>query len=93
MNLFDLPNFGPKSQQMLAQAGSTLSSSCANWVLHGLSCRSNMPVSLNLLWVMERALSGRHWQELAKPVLSNIEGYDRLSVLLQMEDVENERHG
>jgi len=38
--------------------------------------------SLNLLWAMEGALSGRHWQEVAR--------HDRLRLLLELEDVENE---
>jgi DNA transformation protein len=38
--------------------------------------------SLNLWWAMEAALSGRHWQEIAKN--------DRLTLLLQLEDVEIE---
>jgi DNA transformation protein len=85
MDISTLPNFGPKSQQMLAQAG-----------IHSLeqlrelgAVRAYVQVkragacsSLNLLWAMEGALSRRHWQEVAK--------HDRLSLLLQLEDVENE---
>jgi DNA transformation protein len=44
--------------------------------------RSGACSSLNLLWAMEGALSGRHWLEVAKN--------DRLSLLLELEDVENE---
>jgi DNA transformation protein len=85
MNIADLPNFGPKSQQMLAMAGiHTLEQ------LRGLGAvrayvqvkRAGTGASLNLLWAMEGALSGRHWQEVAK--------HDRLSLLLELEDVENE---
>jgi DNA transformation protein len=85
MKIADLPNFGPKSQQMLAHAGiHTLEQ------LRGLGAvrayvqvkRSGACSSLNLLWAMEGALSGRHWQEVAK--------HDRLSLLLELEDVENE---
>ena len=85
MNIADLPNFGPKSQQMLAQAG-----------IHTIeqlrelgAVRAYVQVkrvwkgaSLNLLWAMEGALSGRHWQDVAK--------HDRLRLLLELEDVENE---
>lgn len=39
--------------------------------------RSGANASLNLLWAMEAALSGRSWQEVAKS--------DRLSLLLQVE--------
>lgn len=84
MNLADLPNFGPKSQQMLAQAG-----------IHTIerlrelgAVRAYLQVkrfwkgaSLNLLWAMEGALSGRHWQDVARHV--------RLRLLLELEDVEN----
>jgi DNA transformation protein len=85
MNIADLPNFGPKSQQMLELAGiHTLEQ------LRGLGAvrayvqvkRAGNGASLNLLWAMEGALSGRHWQEVAK--------HDRLSLLLELEDVENE---
>ncbi len=83
MNIADLPNFGPKSQQMLEQAG-----------IHTIeqlrelgAVRAYLQVkqhsgnaSLNLLWAMEGALSGRHWQEVAK--------HDRLSLLMQLEDIE-----
>ncbi len=84
MNIADLPNLGPKSQQMLAQAG-----------IHTIeqlrelgAVRAYVQVkrvwngaSLNLLWAMEGALSGRHWQDVAK--------HDRLRLLLELEDVEN----
>lgn len=83
MNISDLPNFGPKSQQMLAQAG-----------IHSIeqlrelgAVRAYVQVkraingaSLNLLWAMEGALSGRHWQDVAK--------HDRLRLLLELEDLE-----
>ncbi|HZW26025.1 MAG TPA: TfoX/Sxy family protein [Gallionella sp.] len=80
-----LSNFGPKSQQMLAKAGiHTIEQ------LHELGAvrayvqvkRSGACSSLNLLWAMEGALSGRHWQEVAR--------HDRLRLLLELEDVENE---
>jgi len=85
MNIADLPNFGPKSQQMLAQAGILTVEQ-----LHELGAvraylqvkRAGNGASLNLLWAMEGALSDRHWQEVAK--------HDRLRLLLELEDVENE---
>ena len=40
--------------------------------------RSGTNASLNLLWAMEGALSGRHWQDVAK--------HDRLRLLLDLED-------
>ena len=83
MNISDLPNFGPKSLQMLAQAGiHTLEQlrelgAVRAYVLvkYSGSCSS-----LNLLWEIEGALSGRHWREVAK--------HDRLRLLLELEDIE-----
>ncbi|MDD2700929.1 MAG: TfoX/Sxy family protein [Sideroxydans sp.] len=82
-NIADLPNFGPKSQQMLEQAGIK--------TIEQLRELGSVPAylqvkqhsgnaSLNLLWAMEGALTGRHWQEVAK--------HDRLSLLMQLEDIE-----
>ena len=88
MNFSDLPNFGPKSQQMLAQAGiRTLEQLRELGAVRAYVQvkRSGACSSLNLLWAMEGALSGRHWQEVAK--------HDRLSLLLELEDVENEPKG
>ncbi len=85
MEISDLPNFGPKSQQMLAQAGiRTLDQLRELGAVRAyvLVKRTGAGSSLNLLWAMEGALSGRPWQEVAK--------YDRLSLLLELEDVENE---
>ncbi|MEQ1590202.1 MAG: TfoX/Sxy family protein [Gallionella sp.] len=83
MNIADLPNFGAKSQQMLAQAG-----------IHSIEQlrelgavraylevkQSGVNASLNLLWAMEGALTNRHWQDVAKQ--------DRLRLLLELEDEE-----
>lgn len=85
MNLSDLPNFGPKSQQMLTQAGiHTLEQLRELGAVRAYVQvkRSGACSSLNLLWAMEGALSGRHWQDVAK--------HDRLSLLLELEDIENE---
>jgi DNA transformation protein and related proteins len=83
MNIADLPNFGPKSQQMLVQADiktveqlRKLGSVRAYLQVK----RSSGKASLNLLWAMEGALSGRHWQDVAR--------HDRLRLLLQLEDIE-----
>ena len=85
MNIADLPNFGSKSQQMLARAGihtiEQLRELGAVRAYVQAKC-SGACSSLNLLWAMEGALSGRHWQEVVK--------HDRLSLLLELEDVENE---
>lgn len=85
MNIVDLPNFGPKSQQMLAQAGiHTIEQLRELGAVRAYVQvkRSWKGASLNLLWAMEGALSGRHWLEVAK--------HDRLRLLLELEDVENE---
>jgi DNA transformation protein len=84
MNIADLPNFGPKSQQMLAQAGiKTIEQLRELGAVRAfvLVKRAGTGASLNLLWAIEGALSGRHWQDVAK--------HDRLSLLLELEDVEN----
>jgi DNA transformation protein len=83
MNIADLPNFGPKSQQMLARAGiHTLER------LRELGAvpafvrvkRAGTNASLNLLWAIEGALTGQHWREVAK--------HERLRLLLELEDAE-----
>ena len=87
MNLADLPNFGPKSQQMLAQAGiHTIEQLRELGAVRAYLQvkRSWKGASLNLLWAMEGALTGRHWQDVAK--------HDRLRLLLELEDAEN-AHG
>ena len=87
MNLADLPNFGPKSRQMLAQAGIRT----VEQLRELGAVRAYLQVkrawdgaSLNLLWAMEGALSRRHWQDVAK--------HDRLRLLLELEDVERVDH-
>jgi DNA transformation protein len=83
MNIADLPNFGPKSQQMLAQAGIKTVEQLRKLgsVLAYLQVkRSGGNASLNLLWAMEGALTNQHWQVVAKQ--------ERLSLLLELEDVE-----
>jgi DNA transformation protein len=76
-----LPNLGPKSAQMLRAAGiHTL----AQLKKHGavkayLKVRTIDPrASLNLLWALEAALTGRTWQDVARN--------DRLRLLLAVED-------
>ncbi|WP_295765253.1 TfoX/Sxy family protein [Undibacterium sp.] len=78
----DLPNLGPKSQHILAQAG-----------IHNLQelrqlgavaayarCqRVTGNVSLNLLWALEGALTGLSWQQVARE--------HRASLLLALEQL------
>lgn len=81
--LADLRNLGPKSHAMLAQAGihspeqlQQLGSVLA-YAKTKAVCKQ---ASLNLLWALEGALSGRPWQEVAEQ--------DRASLLMALEDVE-----
>lgn len=82
--LADLSNFGPKSQQMLEQAGIHTIEQLRELgaVRAFVQVKRAGNVSFNLLWAMEGALSGRHWQVVAK--------HGRLRLLLELEDVENE---
>ena len=81
-DLADLLNLGPKSAQMLAQAGiHTLAQLRELGAVRAyVQVKRAGHASLNLLWALEGALSGRHWQEVAKQ--------DRLRLLLALEEVE-----
>ncbi|MDH4449706.1 MAG: TfoX/Sxy family protein [Rhodoferax sp.] len=78
-----LPNLGPKSQHMLHAAGI-----CTWEDLQALGAvaaylrvkRNGGNASLNLLWALEGAISGVHWQEVAR--------HHRTSLLLALEDAE-----
>lgn len=85
VNIAALPNLGPKSQQMLEQAGIETVAQLRELG----SVRAYVQVkrysgnaSLNLLWALEGALTGQHWQEVAK--------HNRLRLLLELEDAERE---
>lgn len=81
----DLPNLGVKSQQAIAQAGiHTLAQlrELGSVRAYAQIKRYWKGASLNLLWALEGALTSQHWQEVAK--------HDRLRLLLELEDVENE---
>ncbi len=83
-NIADLPNFGPKSQQMLESANiHTVEQLRELGAVRGYLQvkRAGTNASLNLLWAMEGALSGQHWREVAK--------HERLRLLLELEDAEN----
>lgn len=80
-DLLALPNLGPRSVEMLAQAGihsqdqlRALGAVRAYAQVRGTCAR----VSLNLLWAMEGALSLRPWQQVAQD--------DRASLLMALED-------
>lgn len=76
-----LPNLGPKSAQMLRSAGIR---TLAQLKKHGaveayVKVRArDKRASLNLLWALEAALTGRAWQDVARS--------DRLRLLLAVED-------
>ena len=80
-----LRNLGPKSKEMLRGSGI-----CSVEQLRELGTvrafvqvkRNDPRASLNLLWALEGALTNRPWQEVARQ--------DRLSLLLQVEDLERE---
>ncbi len=87
MSITDLPNLGPKSQQMLAQAGIRTPEQLRE--LGAVRAyiqvkRTEANASLNLLWAIEGALSGRHWRDVAR--------HDRLRLLLELEDAGNEKN-
>lgn len=81
----DLPNLGPKSQQMLQVAGI-----CTVAQLRKLGSvaayvkvkNAGAPASLNLLWALEGALTGLPWQVVARE--------HRTSLLLALEQMQTE---
>lgn len=83
LTIAELPNLGPKSQAMMARAGI-----CTVEALRQLGSvgayvkvkRAGAKPSLNLLWALEAALSGMHWQQVARD--------HRTSLLLALEDAE-----
>lgn len=83
MHIRDLKSLGPKSEQMLAQAGITRVEQ-----LHELGAvrayvmckQAHDNVSLNLLWALESALTGQTWQAVARE--------HRTSLLLAVDTLE-----
>lgn len=64
-----LPGLGPKSADMLRRAGVETAAqlrSLGSVQAYRLVRSAGIPVSLNLLWALEGALSGAHWQEVAR---------------------------
>lgn len=83
IELSNLANLGPKSQAMLANAGihslsqlQTLGAVNAYLMVK----RADARASLNLLWALAGALSGEHWQEVAK--------HRRLELLIALDDAQ-----
>lgn len=84
-SLATLPSLGPKSQAMLAAAGivtvdelRALGSVAAFVRVKAVDPRA----SLNLLWALESALTGRPWQRIARE--------HRTSLLLAVEELERQ---
>ena len=83
MPVADLPNLGPKSQQMLEDAGiATLDQlrTLGSVAAFARVKRSGGNPSLNLLWALEGALTGLRWQDVARE--------HRTSLLLALEQHE-----
>ncbi len=79
----DLPGLGPKSREILAQAGigSVEELRRVGAVAAYVRARRVSPrVSLNLLWGLEAALTGMPWQEVARQ--------ERTRLLLAVDDCE-----
>ncbi|HYD82256.1 MAG TPA: TfoX/Sxy family protein [Paucimonas sp.] len=76
----ELRNLGPKSDAMLASVGiHTHAELAARGAIDAFVAlkRAGQPVSLNLLWALEGALTGRHWRDVARD--------DRLRLLNELE--------
>ena len=85
--LVTLKNLGPKSQAMLAKAGIHTEDDLRKTgsVMAYVRTKAVWPAaSLNLLWALEGALTGRSWQSVAES--------DRASLLMALEDVEHHLH-
>lgn len=84
--LVSLPNLGPRSQDMLKRAGITRVSQLRRLgsVASFLRVKQvNPSASLNLLWALEGALSGKPWREVSRD--------DRTRLLLAVDDLTSDR--
>lgn len=82
-DLQDLRNLGPKSRDMLIKAGIHNADDLrrVGAVVAYVRTKAIWPgATLNLLWALEGALSGRPWQQVAES--------DRASLLMALEDVQ-----
>jgi len=82
----ELANLGPKSEKMLAAAGITSLEQLRKLgavAAYAKVKRTGSNASLNLLWALEGALSGMHWQEVAR--------LHRTSLLLALEEHEKSK--
>lgn len=81
--LADLPNLGPKSQQMLQAAGIRTVAQLrqlGSVAAYARVKQAGLPASLNLLWALEGALTGLAWQVVARE--------HRTSLLLALEQLQ-----
>jgi DNA transformation protein and related proteins len=82
----DMQGLGSKSEELLAHVGITspeqLQITGAVQAFLKVK-RAGLPCSLNLLWAIEGALTGEHWQDVAR--------LHRTSLLLALADAENAR--
>jgi DNA transformation protein len=80
--LAEMRNLGPKSREMLAKAGIKTETQLRQLgaVRAYVKTKAVWPqASLNLLWALEGALSGRDWREVAET--------ERASLLMALEDL------
>lgn len=78
-----LANLGPKSQHMLQAAGiATYDDLCSLGAINAYLRvkQSGANASLNLLWALEGAITGLHWQEVARE--------HRTSLLMALDDAQ-----
>ena len=83
VTIADLPNLGPKSQDILASVGITSLArlrELGSVAAYALAKNSGASVSLNLLWALEGALTGLSWQDVAR--------VQRTSLLLALDEHE-----
>ena len=69
MRIEDMTGLGPKSAEMLARAGIGTAEDLrrAGSIQAFVAVkRTGQPVSLNLLWALEGAITGRPWKEIAR---------------------------
>ena len=81
-----LPNLGPASERMLHAAG--IHTPAALRALGSVPAfvavrQAGQQPSLNLLWALEGALSGRDWKSVAQ--------HERTALLMQLDDLESGR--
>jgi DNA transformation protein len=84
MRIEELQGLGPASAAMLSRAGiATAEALRALGAVQAFAAvkRAGEPASLNLLWALEGALTGRHWRDVART--------ERTRLLLALDDVEH----